>query len=365
MCCIRLILFCRVFSFILFSCRSGLATSSVNNLLVAFATSLAATSSSRHPHLDLAIIALHYISLHYIAFHTDTMKPFGVTATCLGASIATLAVMRGLKKKTLSRSGAVSAWCVGFLMVGSGLRGFVLLMFYQIGSSATKYKKEWKESHDATAAEGSVRGPSQVLGCSALAVILSLVHVLKVGEEQRIDFHDNYLAASLTCAILAHHATCLADTMASELGMLTKTTPVLITQPWRTVPGGTNGGVTVFGTCMSAVGGALMGLGTACMDWCSGGFAVAPPAVPTLQLVVFGTVCGFVGSVIDSVLGATVQATYQNPEDRVIHHERTQANFKHIAGMDLLTNVQVNLVSICITSALGGCVFGQWIFQSY
>lgn len=285
------------------------------------------------------------------------MKPFGLAATCLAASVATLAVVRGLKKKTLSHSGAGTAWIVGFLMVGSGLRGFVLLMFYQIASSATKYKRDWKEARDATAAEGSVRGPSQVLACSILAVLLSLVHVVRVGEEIAINFDKNYVAASLTCAILAHHATCLADTLASELGILNKSLPVLITQPWRTVPAGTNGGVTVFGTMMSVVGGALMGLGTAWMDWCSG---ITP--VPILHLLIFGSLCGMVGSMLDSILGATVQATYQNPDDGLIRHGAASRGCKHICGMNVLSNVQVNLMSVCVTSFLGGWVFGPWIF---
>jgi hypothetical protein len=52
------------------------------------------------------------------------------------------------------------------------------------------------------------------------------------------------LASQLTCAIIAHHATCLADTLASELGILSKNPPFLITQPWKRVPSGTNGGKT-------------------------------------------------------------------------------------------------------------------------
>jgi uncharacterized protein (TIGR00297 family) len=285
------------------------------------------------------------------------MKPFGIIATSLGTTISTLAVARGLKKRTLSKSGAASAWCVGVLLVGSGLRGFVLLMFYQIASWATKYKKEWKEAHDATAAEGSVRGASQVLACSALAVVLSLVHVIFVGEEKAISFEQDRMAASLSCSVLAHHATCLADTLASELGILSKTDPILITEPWRSVPPGTNGGVTLWGTFMSAVGGALMGLGTVWMDWCSG----IEPLQP-LKLLALGTLCGFVGSIIDSILGATIQATFQDPEDRLIHHDK-QPSFKHISGLNLLSNVQVNLVSICASSLLGGLLFGPLIFQ--
>lgn len=63
---------------------------------------------------------------------SSSIQPFGTTAVTLAASISTLAVVRGLRKKTLSKNGAAAAWCVGFGSVGSGLRGFVLLMFYQV-----------------------------------------------------------------------------------------------------------------------------------------------------------------------------------------------------------------------------------------
>lgn len=285
------------------------------------------------------------------------MIPFSLPTVLLGAAVSTLAIGRGLKKKSLSKAGAAAAWLVGFLSVASGLRGFVLLFFYQIGSSATKYKKEWKEKRDATAAEGSQRGPSQVLACSAVAVILSMIHVYFCGEERPIDFAENPLASSLTCAVLAHHATCLADTLASELGMLSSTPPVLITAPWKQVPAGTNGGVTVWGTACSAIGGALMGIGTILMDYLSG-LAVTRTAG---LVVLYGTVCGLVGSLADSFLGAIIQGTYFDPETKRIHHENVPG-FKHIAGANILTNVQVNLLSIFFTTAIGGWFLGPNMF---
>jgi uncharacterized membrane protein len=61
-----------------------------------------------------------------------------------------------------------------------------LLVFYLIGTKATKFKHDLKLKIDGDAGQSSVRGPHQVLACSGIAVILSLYHVYKYGEEKMI-----------------------------------------------------------------------------------------------------------------------------------------------------------------------------------
>ena len=75
----------------------------------------------------------------------------------------------------------------------------------------------------------------------------------------RVDFNEGR-GSHLACALIAHHATSLADTLASELGILSKSRPILIVSG-RRVPPGTNGGVTLAGTGCSALGGLVIGLG--------------------------------------------------------------------------------------------------------
>jgi uncharacterized membrane protein len=74
------------------------------------------------------------------------------------------------------------------------------------------------------------------------------------------DFVNIPRPSALACSLIAHHATSLADTLASELGILSKGRPILITTG-RSVPPGTNGGVTLMGTGCSALGGFIIGLG--------------------------------------------------------------------------------------------------------
>jgi hypothetical protein len=85
----------------------------------------------------------------------------------------------------------------------------VLFFFYQLGSWATKYKKQLKESMDATVAHSSVRSGAQVLAVSLVAVLLSLFHAYYYGAEQAIDFAAAPMPSRLTTAVLAHHAVSL------------------------------------------------------------------------------------------------------------------------------------------------------------
>jgi uncharacterized protein (TIGR00297 family) len=286
------------------------------------------------------------------------MEPFSIKATLMATAVAVLMCLRAIKRKSLTTTGAMAAFCVGFLSVITGLRGFCLLIFYQIGTTATKYKKQVKVTKDATFAIQSARGASQVFAVSVIAVILSLVHAIYFQSERAIDYVNDPLASSLTCAIVGHHACCLADTLASELGILSKSPPILITQPWRSVPAGTNGGVTLWGTLCSAIGGGIMGLATVAMDYLSG---LAPLNVTSL--IMLGTVCGLVGSLIDSILGATIQETFYDDDKKLVYHsEEKPKTAKLVSGINILSNEQVNFVSVAITTWLGGWVFGPMIF---
>lgn len=99
---------------------------------------------------------------------------------------------------------------------------------------------------------------------TTLHVLLLLIIIpdhLGSSHLPEIDFNSNSFASSLACALIAYHSTNLADTMASELGILAKGVgPILITSGKR-VPKGTNGGVTLLGTGCSLLGGCIIGIG--------------------------------------------------------------------------------------------------------
>ncbi|GKZ00795.1 hypothetical protein MPSEU_001031200 [Mayamaea pseudoterrestris] len=234
------------------------------------------------------------------------MKPFAPETLAVAVSAATLLAYRALRRKNLTNNGAAAGFIVGFLLVATGLRGLNLFVFYQLGSMATKYQSQRKAILDETVSQTSTRGIKQVLAVSVIAVILSLYHATVHGAEQAFT-SDHPAQTKLACAILAHHATSLADTWASELGMLSREQPRSILWPFRKVPAGTNGGVTLTGTLWSLLGGACIGISTVILDALSG---IQP--LRAIRVVVFAGCCGLLGSVIDSILGATLQITYWN-----------------------------------------------------
>lgn len=310
------------------------------------------------------------------------MEPFGYSSVCFAFVVASLLAVRGIKKRSLSVTGGITGFVIGFLIVSTGLRGLLLFVFYQFGSWSTKYKNSTKQRYDDTVVKSSCRGPVQVLAVSIIPTCCSVYHAIYYGPERSIQWAESSMsshhhASMLSCAILAHHATGLADTLASEMGILSsvnavKSQPVLITQPWKYVPPGTNGGVTIQGLVWSMIGGFIISSFMILFDYCSG--ILIPES--SFVLLLYGIICGLLGSIIDSILGATIQATYYNIKTKqVLHHHHHPKCQKinnhedvivhHICGIDFLTNEQVNFVSMAITSYIGGWIISPWLFTLF
>jgi len=71
---------------------------------------------------------------------------------------------------------------------------------------------------------------------------------------------------------------------------------------------GTNGGVSVAGTLSSALGGSIIGLAYFLVTLlCGSESAVGLSSPPQWPLLIVTTLTGLLGSLIDSVIGATLQ----------------------------------------------------------
>eukprot|EP00903_Cladosiphon_okamuranus_P012677 g11857.t1 len=284
----------------------------------------------------------------------------------MAAILASYIGFGGLKKKSLNKSGAIAGFCVGLVSLGLSLRlGLTLILFYKSSSVLTKVGSKKKKTLTDDYKEGGQRGAVQVLSCSLFATILAVVHKILTGAgDSLVDFESEPLGGVLLCAYLGFYACCAGDTWSSELGVLSKTPPRLVTKPWRTVPTGTNGGMSLLGTAASVAAGGVMGTGFVLFGWM---FRLPPPgfhessssSCSQIPLIVLGAVSGLAGSVLDSLMGAILQGSYYD-ENRKVIVEKTPApgpskgDVKRVCGRNMLTNEQVNILSAVITSVLAG-----------
>lgn len=93
-----------------------------------------------------------------------------------------------------------------------------------------------------------------------VATVFAIFHLIECGiGENPIDYQNFYVSSWLGVGIMTSFAMANGDTWASELGILSKSDPILITTLKR-VPRGTNGGVSVLGLIVSFLGGIFIGV---------------------------------------------------------------------------------------------------------
>jgi uncharacterized membrane protein len=151
--------------------------------------------------------------------------------------------------------------------------------------------------------------------------------------------------------------------IASELGtVLAKNNPRLLTNPFRTVPVGTNGGISFAGCLVSLLGGFIVGLSYIIgnMIFCRSDY-LSNTLMINIQLLFHCTLFGLVGSLIDSLLGATVQFSGYDRE-RNMTVQKDGPSIEKISGRNILSNNQVNFVSSFLTSILAVWILPNVIF---
>lgn len=259
-----------------------------------------------------------------------------------------------LRKKALTHSGIISAFLLGVIIAGfGGLTWFAMLLsFYLTSSILTKYKKQEKSFVVDKFQKGGQRDIGQVLANGLIALIMVLL--INV-------YHTDIFFAGFIGAV----ATVTADTWGTELGVLSKSKPILITS-FKPVEPGTSGAIsklgiaaTIFGSLIVGIVGFLFsGIRIIITDNFSFQQYIFPFSVSWIILV--GIIGGTVGAFVDSLLGATVQAMFycdvcEKETEKVIH---TCGNAtRHIRGIRVLDNDGVNLVS-----SLAGAVVSMLIY---
>ena len=260
----------------------------------------------------------------------------------LGGLVLSLLIgVMGYKRGALSGSGVVGAVITGTLIFGVGgwEWGILLVAFFISSSALSFYRAHEKQGLAEKFAKGHRRDLGQAMangGIAALLAAFSRLLTLPGGGREGVWF--------IACA--GAMAAVNADTWATELGVLNPHPPRLVTTGQQ-VEVGASGGVTWLGIAASLTGALFIGLlGSLVLrqGWASAG-----------TLLLAATIGGLVGSLFDSMLGATVQAIYwcepcQKETERQVHRCGTETRLSR--GWRWLGNDLVNFVA----SAVGALV---------
>ncbi|XP_060877359.1 transmembrane protein 19 [Metopolophium dirhodum] len=255
----------------------------------------------------------------------------------------------GYTKRSLNLSGALLGVIVGFVLTLSSY-GFLacLLTFFVTSSRATKFRSKTKKQLEPDFKEGGQRNWIQVLCNGGMATQLALLYILDVGcGELPVDFKRYYRPSWLSIGILGAFSSCNGDTWASELATVLDTGLPLLITTGKPVPKGTNGGVSVIGLVVSLLGGMAVGLANYAMLIYTIDADMLARSPAQWPIIVAGGFAGLVGSVVDSVLGATLQYSGFNRKTGAIV-EHPGKDVVHISGRRILDNHSVNLISSVI-----------------
>ncbi len=253
----------------------------------------------------------------------------------IGLVLSTFIGYLGYRRAALTRSGWLGAIITGTVIFGFGglEAGLLLVVFFASASLLTRYKESAKTDIAMNFAKGGRRDLAQALANGGVAMIAALIWGLS---------HNPIGLAALVGAL----AEANADTWATELGILSKRLPRLITTG-REVAAGTSGGITPLGSIAAVIGAGMIGLLAALFrsDW---------------RLFPIGLLAGSIGALVDSLLGGTVQGIYFSE----IRHTETEKPIelegtpnRLLRGHRFINNDVVNFASTLIGAVVAMALF--------
>lgn len=228
------------------------------------------------------------------------------------------------RKKSVSVSGFASMLVIAsFFIWNNGISTLaVLFSMFVSASLLTKYKYQYKS--ELTEKVLKKHGPRDAIQAICNLGVAFLCFVLYTFT------HKQAFILALLCSVAASNA----DSWASEIGVLSKRKPVLITTFGECKPG-ISGGITLLGTLAGVAGSIFIAMISLLLNISSN--------LPPIQLFVLISVSGVAGLFLDSLLGATLQVIYTDTDG--YETENTRLAFKKSRGISWINNDLVNFIS--------------------
>ncbi|QCJ43469.1 DUF92 domain-containing protein [Bacillus sp. S3] len=223
----------------------------------------------------------------------------------------------------LTASGAFTAILVGLAVyIGFGINGIVVICTFFVTSSFwSKYKSSVKKPMEEKLANGSARNWRQVMANGGGAGFFSIMYFLQPDQIWLIGF--------IVCLASAN-----SDTWASEIGSLSRKKPIYI-RTMKRVDKGTSGAISLLGSAAALSGSLLISVIS---------FLLFDLNI-ILTFLVF--LFGFIGNVIDTLIGAFYQQVYVCQRCRMETEKKKHCLLPttRIKGFTLVDNDMVNFLS--------------------
>jgi len=241
------------------------------------------------------------------------------------SSMAVIAILAYLAR-SLDLGGALTAFVMGIIVLWTtGFGGFLLFLLFFVSCTVVgKLSKKIRRGKKTEIAEkkGHRRDVMQVLSNGLMATIAALLWFFTMKNAALVMFGAAVAEAT-------------SDTFAGEIGRLSKKDPVSIIRRTPVTPG-MSGGVTALGLMAAFLSSAVIAL---CWYASFSGASVYASVLVCLM--------GFAGAVLDSVLGAAVQAQYIDSDTGLLTEaeEKDGVKLELSHGIRWVDNDMVNLMS--------------------
>jgi len=248
-------------------------------------------------------------------------------------SVTLLILLAAFMVGAVNFSGLHVGTLMGVLiyLYGGWLSYGALGAFFVAGSLISRVGKAKKAAPASLHERKGPRGAVQVIANTLPAFVMAQAYHVSGNE-------------AFLLAVIVSFGAAAADTFSSEIGMLSKAQPVSALT-LRKVERGLSGGITLMGLC----GGAL------------GALILAALAFPFFGAAGFLTVLIFsvFGSLLDSVLGAAIQAKYTLPGGGMTERKTLDGAPLILArGVPWINNDIVNFLSPLLAAALSVVIVG-------
>lgn len=241
-------------------------------------------------------------------------------------AVLLVVVLLALWRKWLTISGLAGAFVLGFIVLYlGGFSSFLILLFFFISSSVlSKIKRAVNKKEK----KGNKRDLEQVLAngipCLIGLFLTRRTFFLRIGL---IGFSSSLAEAT-------------ADTWSGVFGIMSKKEPVSIVT-FTKVPRGLSGGITILGLLSGLLGSFLVA---------SLHSLIFSASIRDILIIASS---GFLGSIIDSLLGATVQEHFRDSSGLLTEKEEENGiKYERVRGIPGFNNDSVNFFSGILSLSL-------------